>query len=167
MNSRSAAVLLSVAYFAASALGQTAKPTAVAASGAKSTAAAKPTKATKPAKTIKPVTLEVHNEGSVEGAIYGNENLVTLTIDSAGLHYQRKGEEKPTTVTWDQLSGWQPNNFTSRSPSRTSVTGGDYGIGIYLGSRYISLRTRSGRDYLAALKALRTMAAPKERPGIG
>lgn len=163
MISRSAAVFFSAAYFAASAFAQTAKPTAAAKPAAKSTEA----KPTKPAKTIEPVTLEVHNEGSVEGAIYGNENLVTLTIDSAGLHYQRKDEEKPTAVTWDQLSGWQPNNFTSRTPGHTSVTGGDYGIGLYLGSRYISFRTRSGRDYLAALKALRTMAAPKERPGIG
>jgi hypothetical protein len=139
---------------------QTAKPTT---SAAKSTNA-NPKKATK---AIPAVTFDAHNEGSVEGPVYGDENLVSLTIDSAGLHYAPKGQDKPVTIKWDELSGWQPNNFTSRSPSRTSSRGGDYGIGIYLGTRYISFRTQSGRDYLAAMKALRTLASAKERPGIG
>lgn len=146
------------------AFGQ-AKPPA---SPAKSTAAKSTTPEVKKAtKAIAPVTFDAHNEGSVEGSVYGDENLVSVTIDSAGFHYQAKGQDKPETIKWDELSGWQPNNFTSRSPSQKSATGGDYGIGIYLGSRYISFRTRSGRDYLAALKALRAAASAKERPGIG
>ena len=154
------AIILTVAYLVASPVfGQTAKATGA----TKSTAL----KATKAAKPIPPVTFEAHNEGSVEGPIYGEENLVSLTIDSAGLRYQSNGQDKPVTITWDQLSGWQPNNFTSRSPGHASTNGGDYGIGIYLGARYLSFRTRSGRDYLAAVKALRALAAAKERPGIG
>ncbi len=153
-------IILMAAYLAPSlASGQLAKPT----SAAKSTTV-NPKKATKP---IPPVTFDAHNEGSVEGPIYGEENLVSVTIDSAGLRYQGKAQDKPVTIKWDELSGWQPNNFTSRSPSHTSATGGDYGIGIYLGARYISFRTRSGRDYMAAVKALRTLASAKERPGIG
>jgi hypothetical protein len=154
-----AVCLIAVYLVAGSASGQTAKPT----SAAKSTAP----NAKKATKAIPPVTFEAHNEGSVEGHIYGEENLVSFTIDSAGLRYQGKGQDKPVTITWDQLSGWQPNNFTSRSPSRASTTGGDYGIGIYLGPRYFSFRTQSGRDYMAAVKALRTLAPAKERPGIG
>ena len=141
---------------------------------AKATSAEKSTtpNAKKVTKAIPPVTFDAHNEGSVEGPIYGDENLVSLTIDSTGLTFvsknqQAKGQDKPVTIKWAELSGWQPNNFTSRSPSRTSAAGGDYGIGIYLGTRYISFRTRSGRDYMAALKALRTLASAKERPGIG
>ena len=138
---------------------QSDKPT----SATKSTAA----NAKKATKAISPVTFEAHNEGSVEGSIYGDENLASITIDSSGLRYQNKGQDKPTTIKWDDLSGWQPNNFTSRSASRNNTTGGDYGIGIYLGARYLSFRTRSGQDYLAGIKALRTLASAKERPGIG
>jgi hypothetical protein len=165
MRGKQFLTILMAAYLALSlASGQPAKPT----SAAKSTTI-NPKKATK---SIPPVTFDAHNEGSVEGPIYGDENLVSVTIDSAGLAFlsknqQSKGQDKPVTIKWDELSGWQPNNFTSRSPSRTSATGGDYGIGIYLGARYISFRTRSGRDYMAAVKVLRTLASAKERPGIG
>jgi hypothetical protein len=153
-------ILLMVACLGpAVACGQPDKPT----SAAKSTTA-NPKKVTK---AIPPVTFDAHSEGSVEGSIYGNENLVSITIDSAGLHYQGKSQDKPVAIKWDELSGWQPNNFTSRSPSRTSTTDGDYGIGIYVGTRYFSFRTRSGRDYMAAVKALRAVASAKERPGIG
>ncbi len=153
--------IVSIAACLALSLGpaQPAKP----ASAAKATTV-NPKKATK---AIAPVTFEAHNEGSVEGHIYGDENLVSFTIDSDGLHYLSKTQDKPVTIKWADLSGWQPNNFTSRSPSRTSTTEGDYGIGIYLGARYISFRTRSGHDYMAAVKALRTLASIKERPGIG
>jgi len=130
---------------------------------AKSTSA-HPKKATK---VSAPVTFEAHNEGSVEGPIFGDENLVSVTIDSTGIHYQNKGQDKPTDIKWDDLTGWQPNNFTSRSASNNSTASGDYGIGLYLGARYFSFRTRSGRDYLAAVKALRRLASGKERPGIG
>jgi hypothetical protein len=144
-------------------------PVLASAQSAKQTNAAKSTTANpkKATKAIPPVTFEAHNEGSVEGHIYGDENLISVTIDSAGIRYQSKGQEKPVTIRWDELSGWQPNNFTSRSPSRKSATGGDYGIGIYLGARYLSFRTQSGHDYTAAVKALRTLASLKERPGIG
>ena len=139
---------------------QPAKPTSAA---AKATTA----NAKKVTKAIQPVVFDAHNEGSVEGPIYGEENLVSVTIDSAGLRYQSKGQDKPVTIKWDELSGWQANNFTSRSPGRTTAAGGDYGIGIYLGARYFSFRTRSGQDFTAAVKALRTLASAKERPGIG
>jgi len=152
-------ILMAAALAPSPAQGQPAKPT----SAAKSTTV----NAKKATKAIPPITFDAHNEGSVEGPIYGDENLVSLTIDSTGLHYQAKGQDKPVTIVWAELSGWQPNNFTSRSPSRTSATGGDYGIGIYLGARYISFRTQSGHDYMAAVKALRTLASAKERPGIG
>ena len=150
--------------------GQTAKPTDAAKSTTVNPTTVNPTAVNqkkKATKAIPPVTFDAHNEGSVEGPIYGDENLISLTIDSTGLHYQGKTQDKPVTIKWEELSGWQPNNFTSRSPSRTSATGGDYGIGIYLGARYISFRTRSGHDYMAAVKALRTLASTKERPGIG
>jgi hypothetical protein len=140
---------------AAMASAQTAKPTT----------ASKATKGAKSTKAIPPVAFEAHNEGSIEGAIYGAENLVTVTIDSSGIHYLGKGSKDPVSIPWDQVSDWQPNNFTSRSPSRT--TEGDYGIGIHQGARYFSFRTRNGRDYLAAIKALRAHAAAKEHPGIG
>ena len=120
--------------------------------------------AKKATKAVPPVTFEAHNEGSVEGAIYGDDNVITVTIDSSGIHYQAKGAD-PLIVKWDDLSDWQPNNFTSRSPSGTSA--GEYGIGIHQGARYLSFRTRNGHDYVAALKALRAFAAAKEKPGIG
>ena len=123
---------------------------------------AKPTKATKATKEIPPFTFEAHNEGSVEGAIYGDENLVTVTIDAAGFRYQSKSMDKPISIIWDQLSGWQANNFTSYSPGRAG--GGDFGIGIYQGAHYLSFRTRNGRDYTSAIRALRALAAPKRTP---
>jgi hypothetical protein len=129
---------------------------------------AKPTKRRKATNPPAAFTFEAHNEGSVEGAIYGDENLISLTIDSTGIHFQKKNappSEKPTAIPWDQVSGWQPNNFTSRSPANT--TSGDYGIGVYQGARYFSFRTRNGHDYSAALKALRALAPLKERAGIG
>ena len=126
----------------------------------------KPTKATKPAKAIPPVTFQAHNEGTPEGAIYGDQNLITVTIDSTGIHYQGKGTDKPTDMPWASIAAWQPNNFTSKKPSGTGAETGDYGIGINQ-ARYFSFRTRNGRDYLAAVKALRAFAAAKERPGIG
>jgi hypothetical protein len=150
------AAVASIAVYPAP--GQDAKP----ASGAKST---KPGKEKKATKAIPPVTFQAHNEGSAEGAIYGEENLVTLTIDSTGIQYKSKTMEKPVSILWAQVAGWQPNNFTSRSPSRPD--GGDFGIGIYQGAQYLSFRTRNGRDYTAAIKALRALAALKERPGIG
>lgn len=116
------------------------------------------------------VTFEAHNEGGVEGAIYGDENLVTVTIDSTGIRYTVKSAnsvDKPLSLTWAQVSGWQANNFTSKRPSRAAAGGGDFGIGIYLGARYFSFRTRNGNDYLAAVKALRGYAYAKERSGIG
>jgi hypothetical protein len=136
------------------------------------TAAFQPAKPTKSKATKAPVmvtfTFEAHNEGSPEGPIYGDENLISLTIDSTGIHFLKKNApatDKPTAIPWDQVSGWQPNNFTSRSPAGTAP--GDYGIGLYQGARYFSFRTRNGHDYTAALKALRALAPLKERPGIG
>ena len=58
----------------------------------------------------------------------------------------------------------RPNVFTSHSTSRTD---GDFGIGVYQGGRYISFRTRNGRDYMAKIRALRALASAKERPGMG
>ena len=106
------------------------------------------------------VTFEAHNEGT--GEIYGEENLVTVTIDSAGVRYQGKGMDKPYVMPWDQIGGWQPNVFNSISPKRSS--GGDFGIGIYQ-ARYFNFRTHNGTDFLAAVKALRKYAADKERKG--
>src|ERR1700721_2345651 len=115
MRSRQFPIILMAAYLTPSLVSaQPAKPT----SDAKSTTV-NPKKATK---AIPPVAFEAHNEGSVEGAIYGDENLVSAPTAPAGIPYQNKGEEKPVTIKWDDLSGWQPNNFTSRSPSRTSAT---------------------------------------------
>src|SRR5579871_6595416 len=88
---------------------------------AKSTQAAKSKKATQAPVTV---TFEAHNEGSVEGAIYGDENVVSVTIDAAGIRYQGKGMDKPVQMKWDQISDWQPNNFTSHSPGRAGD--GDY-----------------------------------------
>jgi hypothetical protein len=139
---------------AATLVGQSAKP----ASGGGP-------KAAKATKAVPPVTFEAHNEGGVEGPIYGDENLVTVTIDAAGIRYQGKGMDKPYAIPWDQVTGWQPNSFTSKSASRTAS--GDYGIGIYQGAKYSSFRTRNGHDYAAAVKALRVLAYAKERPGIG
>jgi len=127
--------------------------------------AAKPTKEKKATKTIPPVTFEAHNEGSVGGRIYGDENIVSVTIDVTGIRYQGKGMDKPYSIPWDQVSDWQANNFTSYSPGRG--TGGDFGIGVHQGARYFSFRTRNGRDYTAAIKALRARAPLKEHPGIG
>jgi hypothetical protein len=126
---------------------------------------AKPTKAKKATQAIPPVTFEAHNEGGVEGRIYGEENLVTVTIDSTGISYRGKGMDKPYSIPWAQVSDWQPNNFTSYSPGRGS--GGDFGIGVHQGARYFSFRTRNGRDYIAAIKTLRALASAKEHPGIG
>jgi hypothetical protein len=137
---------------------------------AKTTLAPKGTKATQATKTTNakkappPVTFEAHNEGSVEGNIYGPENLVSVTIDSAGIRYQSKSTDKPVSILWAQVAGWQANNFTSRSPSRA---GGDFGIGIYQGAVYISFRTRNGSDFMAVVKVLRALAYAKERAGIG
>jgi len=149
--------VIAAAVAVASAFGQSAKPTAP----------AKPGKLTKAPVTV---TFEAHNEGSVEGPIYGDGNLVTVTIDSAGIRYAVKNAssvDKPLSLTWAQVSGWQANNFTSKRPGRAVAGGGDFGIGIYLGIRYFSFRTRNGRDYIAALKALRGYAYAKERSGIG
>lgn len=143
--------------------GQDSKPTS-APKAAKPTAV-KPTKEKKATRAIPPVSFEAHSEGSVEGPLYGDENLVTVTIDSAGIRYQGKGMDKPVTMTWDQVSDWQPNNFTSYSPGRAGA--GDFGIGVHQGGHYLSFRTRNGRAYLAAIKALRALAPAKERPGIG
>jgi len=132
---------------------------------AKTTAATKGTQTTKAKKAPPPVIFEAHNEGSVEGNIYSNENLVSVTIDSDGIRYQGKGTDKPFSMTWAQVSGWQANNFTSRSPGRAGD--GDFGIGVYLGTRYFSFRTHNGRDFTAAVKVLRTLAYAKERAGIG
>ncbi len=143
-------VLIVLALLAAGAAAQTSKP-------------AKPTKATK---EIPPVAFKAHNEGTPEGAIYGDQNLVAVTIDTAGIHYQGKGMDKPSDMPWASVSGWQANNFTSKKPSSTGAETGDYGIGINQ-ARYFSFRTRNGRDYLAAIKALRAFAEAKERPGIG
>jgi hypothetical protein len=129
----------------------------------KPTTAAKPAKATK---AIPPVTFQAHNEGTPEGAIYGDQNLVTVTIDAAGIHYQGKGVDKPYDMPWASVAGWQANNFTSKKPTGTGSETGDYGIGINQ-ARYFSFRTHNGRDYLAAIKALRAFASAKERPGIG
>jgi hypothetical protein len=106
------------------------------------------------------VTFEAHNEGTDE--IYGEENLVTMTIDSAGIRYQGKGMDKPYVMTWEQIGGWQPNIFNSVSPKHAS--GGDFGIGIYQ-ARYFNFRTHNGADFLAAVKILRKYAAAKERKG--
>jgi hypothetical protein len=155
------AVVALASIAASRAPGQDSKPT-----GAPNTA--KPTKSPKSKKATKaPViaTFEAHNEGSVEGAIYGDENLVSVTIDAAGIRYQAKGADKPVVMVWDAISDWQPNNFTSYSPGRAGA--GDYGIGVHMGGKYLSFRTRNGRDYAAALKALRAQAPSKERPGIG
>jgi hypothetical protein len=138
----------------AAASGQNTKPTN-----------AKPTKDRKATRPIPAVTFEAHNEGMVEGDIYGQENLVSLTIDSQGVQYKSKTAEKPILIPWSQIAGWQANNFTSRSPSRTES--GDFGIGIYQGARYFSFRTRSGPNYLEAVKALRAHIGLKERAGIG
>ena len=69
-------------------------------------------------------------------------------------------------MPWATVAGWQSHNFTSKKPSSTGADTGDYGIGIYQ-ARYFSFRTHNGRDYLAAIKALRAFASAKERPGIG
>jgi hypothetical protein len=130
----------------------------------KSTTAAKATNTTKAKKAPPPITFEAFNEGSVEGNIYGAENLVSVTIDADGIRYQGKGMDKPFAMTWAQIAGWQANNFTSRSPSHS---GGDFGIGVYLGVRYFSFRTHNGRDFTAAVKELRALAYAKERAGIG
>jgi len=125
--------------------------------------AAKAAKAGKATKTPPSVTVEAHNEGV--GDIYGDENVVSVTIDSAGIRFQGKGMDKPIALTWAQVSGWQANRFTSYSVNRT--TGGDFGIGIYQDAKYFSFRTHNGRDYTAAIKALRRYAGAKERAGMG
>ena len=117
----------------------------------------------KATKALITVTFEAHNEGT--GEIYGEENLVTVTIDSVGIRYQGKGNEKAYTLKWDQVSGWQPNRFTSYSTGRAA--GGDFGIGIYQDARYFSFRTHNGADFAAAVKALRAFALAKERTGMG
>ncbi len=138
-----------------SASGQAAKPT----NAKKSTAAN-----AKKAKPIPPVTFEAHNEGSVEGPIYGDENLVSLTIDSSGLQYQTKIQDKPVTIKWDDLSGWQANNFTSRSPGNNNLQPAAIMESESISARATpAARTRNGHDYLAAIKALRTLASAKER----
>lgn len=121
--------------------------------------------ARKPKATKAPVvvTFEAHNEG--RGEIYGDENLVTVTIDSAGFRYTAKGMEKPFSLKWEQVSGWQPNRFTSYPANRP--TGGDFGIGIYQDAHYFSFRTHNGLDFTAAVKALRAYAQDKERTGMG
>lgn len=106
------------------------------------------------------VTFEAHNEGT--GEIYGKENLVTVTIDSAGIRYQGEGMDKPYVMTWEQVGAWQPNIFISYSPGHAGS--GDFGIGI-IQARYFSFRTHNRTDFLAAVKALRTFAAAKERQG--
>ncbi len=106
------------------------------------------------------VTFEAHNEGTDE--IYGEENLVTVTIDSAGIRYQGKSMDKAYVMTWEQIGGWQPNSFNSYSAKRAG--GGDFGIGIYQ-ARYFNFRTHNGTDFLAAVKILRKYAAAKERKG--
>lgn len=126
----------------------------------------KPTNPAKPTKTIPSVTFQAHNEGTPEGPVYGEANTVTVTIDATGIHYQGKGMEKPYDMPWASIAAWQPNNFTSKKPSGTGAATGDYGIGINQ-ARYFSFRTRNGRDYLGAIKALRAFAAVKEHPGIG
>lgn len=122
--------------------------------------AQKKTKATRAALSV---TFEAHNEGT--GEIYSDENLVTVTIDRAGFRYRGVGMDKPFALTWDQVSGWQPNRFTSYSTARP--VGGDFGIGIYQDARYFSFRTHNGRDFDAAVKALRLYARDKERAGMG
>lgn len=124
---------------------------------------ARAAKATKATKAPLSVTFEAHNEGA--GDIYGDENLVTVTIGSAGIRCQGKGIDKPLALSWAQVSGWQANRFTSYSVTR--ATGGDFGIGIYQDARYFSFRTHNGRDYTAAIKALRAYAPAKERAGMG
>lgn len=119
----------------------------------------KPKKATE---ALVSVTFEAHNE-AIEGSIYGDANLVSVTIDKVGVQYHAKGTDKPEIIPWAEVSGWRANNFTSYSPSRAS--NGDFGIGIYRNQVYFSFRTRNGRDYLAAVKALRAFAPEKERPG--
>jgi hypothetical protein len=156
-------VVLSVAFVAvsvtsSSAPGQDAKTTAA-------VKATKPAKAKKATRAIPPFTFEAHTEGTSEGAIYGEDNLVSVTIDATGIHYQGKGMDKTYSIPWDQVSDWQPNNFTSYSPSHR--TGGDFGIGVHQGGRYFSFRTRNGPDYTAAIKTLRAFAPSKERAGIG
>ena len=99
-------VFVIAAIAASSASGQDARPT----NGSKATDAKKATKSTPP------VTFDAHNEGAVEGAIYGNENLVSVTIDSTGIRYQGKSMDKPIAIPWDQVSGWQPNNFHVPQP---------------------------------------------------
>ena len=126
----------------------------------------KPTKPAKATKAIPPITFQAHNEGNPEGTIYGDANTVTVTIDATGIHDQGKGMDKPYDMPWASVAGWQANNFTSKKPSGTGAETGDYGIGINQ-ARYFSFRTRNGRDYLAAIKALRSFASSKERPGIG
>jgi hypothetical protein len=129
---------------------------------------AKPTsKPTSAKKSPPPFTFEAHNEGSIEGAIYGAENLVSVTIDVSGIHYQAKSGKdtgQPVSISWDQVSDWQPNIFARGSGSSGA---GDFGIGIHQDAHYFSFRTRSSRDFAAAVKALRVFASAKERPGIG
>jgi hypothetical protein len=130
----------------------------------------KPTKSKKATKEIAPITFQAHNEGTPEGAVYSDANTVTVTIDATGIHYQGKSMDKPMDkpydMPWASVSGWQANNFTSKKPSGTGAETGDYGIGVNQ-ARYFSFRTRNGRDYLGAIKALRAFAAAKEHPGIG
>lgn len=128
-------------------------------------ASAKATKSRRATKAAPPFTFEAHNEGSVEGAVYGDANLVAVTIDSTGIRYQGKGVDKPYSIPWDQVSSWQANSFTSIKPGRAD--GGDFGIGVYQGAHYFSFRTRNGGDYLAAVRILRALASSKERAGIG
>ncbi len=109
-----------------------------------------------------PFTFDAHNEGAVEGRIYGDENLVSVTIDHDGIRYTAKGLDKPFTMRWDQVAAWQPNTFARER----SGTKGDFGIGIQ-GPRYFSFRTRSRTDFASAVKALKAFAPLKERPGIG
>jgi hypothetical protein len=151
-------LVLAASMTASLAPGQDVKPTTAA-------KATKPAKAKKVTKAIPPFTFEAHTEGTSEGAIYGEENLVSVTIDATGIRYRGKGMDKPYAIPWDQVSDWQPNNFTSYNPS--SGKGGDFGIGVHQGARYFSFRTRNGRDYLAAIKTLRAFAPAKERAGIG
>jgi hypothetical protein len=137
-------VVAAASLAASSALGQTAKAKA----GTKAPVS---------------ITFEAHNE-SIEGDLYGNENLVSVTIDGAGIRYQAKGADKPQTIPWTEVSGWRANNFTSfNKPDH--ILNGDFGIGIYQNQLYFSFRTRNGRDYTAANKALRAFASQKERPG--
>jgi len=95
--------------------------------------------------------------------------VVSVSIDADGIRYQGKSIDRPYAMVWAEVAGWRANSFTSSNPARTPKPGranaGDFGVGIYQGSRYISFRTRSGRDYLAAVKVLRKFASAKERSG--